>query len=155
MMNKITVLLMLLLVGIVFTTTVNAGDAEDVKAAVLAVDAAYNDGNAEVVAQYLHPNHTRFPAPGTLGAGLLVAGFDKDALAARFKAGFDVNITSRHLEIAVFGNTAIATGYNEGTVTQPDGEVTEEISRFSEIWIKEGGSWKRVHIHSSPLEIED
>ena len=155
-MKQIIAVFMVLLVGILLTTTAKAGDAEDVKAAVLAVDAAYVDGNADVVAQYLHPDHTRFPVPGALGAGLLAVGFDKEALAASFKAGLDINsLTTRHLDVAVFGNTAIATGYLEETFTQPNGEVIEYITRFTEVWIKEGGKWKRVHIHSSRLGAED
>jgi ketosteroid isomerase-like protein len=149
--GAITILLAL----VAFAAPAYAGDAEDVTAAVQAVDAAYNDGNAEIVARYLHPDHTRFPSPGVLGAGLLSEGFDKETLAARFKAGLDVDISTRHLAVDVYGNTAIATGYNEGTVTQPSGVVQREVARFTEVWIKEGGRWLRVHIHSSPLEGED
>jgi ketosteroid isomerase-like protein len=132
-------------------TPARAGDAEDITAAVLAVDAAYNSGNAEIVAQYLHPDHTRFPSPGVQGAGLLAEGFEKEQLKARFKAGLEVDITTRHLAVDLYGNTAIVTGYNEGTITQPGGTVVREVARFTEVWIKEGGKWLRVHIHSSPL----
>jgi ketosteroid isomerase-like protein len=154
-MKQFIGVLTVLLALAAFAVPATAGDAEDVTAAVLAVDAAYNDRNAEIVAQYLHPDHTRFPSPGVLGAGLLSEGFDKEALAARFKAGLEVNITTRHLAVDLYGNTAIATGYNEGTVTQPSGEVKREVARFTEVWIKEGGKWLRVHIHSSPLVEDD
>jgi len=153
-MRQLINLLTIMLVLAALTTPVKAGDAEDVMAAVLAVDAAYNNGNVEIVAQYMHPDHTRFPAPGVLGAGLLAEGFDKARLAAAFKAGLDVDITTRHMAVDLYGNTAIATGYNEGTVTYPDGGVRRMISRFSEIWIKDGGKWLRVHIHESPLSGE-
>ncbi|MGB2958908.1 MAG: nuclear transport factor 2 family protein [Bacteroidota bacterium] len=135
-MKQFIAMLTVLLALAPLATPARAGDAEDVTAAVLAVDAAYNSGNAEIVAQYLHPDHTRFPSPGVLGAGLLAEGFDKETLAARFKAGLDLDITTRHLAVDVYGNTAIATGYNEETITQPSGVVQREVARFTEVWIK-------------------
>ena len=145
-MRQLITILMILVGGLVLTTAAKADDVDDVKAAVLAVDAAYNSGDVDAIAQYMHSEHSRFP-PG----GLLVEGFDKERLKADFDAGFKLDITARHLGVKIYGNTAVATGYIEGRVTLPDGTINQPRSRFTEVWIKQRGNWKRVHIHSSPL----
>jgi len=141
-------LIVILMIGsLVLTTAAIADDVDDVKAAVLAVDDAYNRGDVEIIAQYLLSEHSRFPAEG-----LLVEGFTKEDLKAAFNAGLKLAITARHLDVKIYGNTAIATGYIEGSITLPGGGIFEDIrQRFTEVWIKQGDNWKRVHIHSSPL----
>ncbi len=145
-MRQLIVMLMMLVAGMVLTTTATADDVDDVKAAVLAVDAAYNSGDVDAIAQYMHSEHSRFQA-----GGLLSEGFDKEALKALFDAGLKVDIAARHLGVKIYGSSAVATGYTEGTVTLPDGTVNQRRSRFTEVWTKQGGKWKRVHIHSSPV----
>ncbi len=100
----------------------------------------------EIIAQYLLSEHSRFPAEG-----LLVEGFTKKDLKAAFDAGLKLEITARHLDVKIYGNTAIATGYIEGSITLPGGIFEQIRQRFTEVWIKQEGKWKRVHIHSSPL----
>jgi len=132
--------------SLVLTTVATADDADDVKAAQLALIAALNEGDVEIIAQYLLSEHSRFPAEG-----LLVEGFTKEDLKAAFNAGLKLAITARHLDVKIYGNTAIATGYIEGSITLPGGIFEEIRQRFTEVWIKQGDNWKRVHIHSSPL----
>ncbi len=140
-------LIVILMIGsLVLTTAAIADDADDVKAAQLALIAALNEGDVEIIAQYLLSEHSRFPAEG-----LLVEGFTKEDLKAAFNAGLKLAITARHLDVKIYGNTAIATGYIEGSITLPGGIFEEIRQRFTEVWIKQGNNWKRVHIHSSPL----
>ncbi len=140
-------LIVILMIGsLVLTTVATADDADDVKAAQLALIAALNEGDVEIIAQYLLSEHSRFPAEG-----LLVEGFTKEDLKAAFDAGLKLAITARHLDVKIYGNTAIATGYIEGSITLPGGIFEEIRQRFTEVWIKQGDNWKRVHIHSSPL----
>jgi len=140
-------LIVILMIGsLVLTTVATADDADDVKAAQLALIAALNEGDVEIIAQYLLSEHSRFPAER-----LLVEGFTKEDLKAAFNAGLKLAITARHLDVKIYGNTAIATGYIEGSITLPGGIFEEIRQRFTEVWIKQGNNWKRVHIHSSPL----
>ena len=145
-MRQLIAILMLLVGSLVLTTEAKADDVDDVKAAVLAVDDAYNRGDVDAIAQYMHSEHSRFPA-----AGLLAEGFSKEGLKAAFDAGLKLDITARHLDVKIYGNTAVATGYIEGSITSQDGTIDQTTLRFTEVWIKQGGKWKRVHIHSSPL----
>jgi ketosteroid isomerase-like protein len=108
--------------------------------------AAYNRGDVDAIAQCMHSEHSQFP-----DGALLVEGFDKEALKASFDAGLKFDIATRDLSVKIYGSTAVATGYTEGTATLPDGTVNQIRARFTEVWTKQGGKWKRVHIHSSPL----
>ena len=145
-MKRLTIIIIVLVGGIVLTTIAAADDVDDVKAAVLAVDDAFKTKDVDAIARYMHPDHSRF-----LAGGLLIEGFNKEGLKALFDSGLQVDIVSRHLGVKIYGNTAVVTGYNEGTVTLPGGNVDSFTRRFSEIWIKQEGQWKRVHIHSSQL----
>jgi len=53
--------------------------------------------------------------------------------------------------VRVYGNTAVVTGYLTGTRTQLDGTVTQNRDRRTGVFVKQGGQWKEVHHHQSPL----
>jgi ketosteroid isomerase-like protein len=72
---------------------------------------------------------------------------------AAVDAGLKYNIQSRHLEISVYGDTAVTTSYGVGTVTQPDGTVNPTNNRITRVWVKQGGQWKQVHNHLSPVRL--
>ena len=139
--------LMVLMVGILGASLVYADDADDVKAAVLAVDAAFSSGDVETIVKYMHPEHSRFGTDG----GLLFPGFTKADVQAFFDSGIKLDIQSRHIDVKMFGNTGVVTYYTVIVTTQPDGDTTPATTRDTEVWVKQGGNWKRVHIHSSPL----
>ena len=139
----------LLVVGMFLTTGAMADDVDDVKAAVLGMDAAWNRGDVDAIAAYMHPEHSRFES----AQGVLVEGMNADMARTRgiFDANTKVNLRVSHLGVTIHGDTGIATGYAAQTVTLSDGTVNEATVRFSEIWVKEGGKWLRIHIHESPL----
>ena len=66
--------------------------------------------------------------------------------------GFKYNRYIRHIDVRVYGNAAVVSGYKTGSITWPSGNKTAGNIRFSEVWIKQGGQWKTVHGHASPLE---
>jgi ketosteroid isomerase-like protein len=48
------------------------------------------------------------------------------------------------------GDSAVAS-YTVHVVTrQPDGSVTKERARETDVWFKQGGAWKVVHLHYAP-----
>jgi ketosteroid isomerase-like protein len=48
------------------------------------------------------------------------------------------------------GDSAVAS-YTVRVVTrQPDGSVTKERARETDVWFKENGAWKVVHLHYAP-----
>ena len=71
---------------------------------------------------------------------------------AAFDAGLKLNVQQRHLEVRVYGNlTAVTTSYGVGTITQPNGTTVQVNNRITRVWVKQGGQWKFVHVHLSPV----
>jgi ketosteroid isomerase-like protein len=146
-MKTLTILFM---VGMFLTAVAMADEVDDIKAADLSVHAAFNAGNANAVVQHYLPERT------TLTGGGLLRRFDsleeqRADIQARFDAGIKYNRQVRHLDVRVFGNTAVTTGYVVGTVTQPDGSTNQVNLQRTTVLIKQGGQWKQVHFHVSPL----
>ena len=143
----------LLVVGMFLTTVAMADDVDDVKAALNGRSAAGNAGDANAWAQYHAAENTRF-SPG----GQLLERFDsleeqrKDRQAA-FDAGLKFNIQQRHLEISVYGDTAVTTSYGVGTITQPNGTAVQVNNRITRVLVKQEGQWKQVHQHISPVRL--
>jgi len=139
----------LLVVGMFLATVAMADDVADIKALDLSVHTAFNAGNASAVVQHYLPDRTTF-------TGGLLRRFDsleeqRADIQARFDAGIKYNRQVRHLEVTVYGNTAVTTGYVVGTTTQPDGTTNQVRLLRTTVLIKQGGQWKQVHFHVSPL----
>ncbi len=142
----------LLVVGMFLTTVAMADDVDDVKAALQRSQVATNTGDANTEARILLEGYTRFGFAGGLLERFDIEEARKNRQAA-FDAGLKFNIQTRHLEISVYGDTAVTTNYGVGTITQPDGTVNPDSNRITRVWIKQGGQWKQVHQHISPVRL--
>ncbi len=135
-----------------FTTAVAmADDVDDVKAALNNHFAVRNAGDADAYIQLHSPKRSNFGAGGQLLNRYASLENEKKNLQARFDAGVKYNVQFRHLEVEVYGNVAVVTGYGVGTITRPDGTTQQATNRRTVVLIKQGGQWKAVHGHSSPL----
>ena len=90
------------------------------------------------------------------GGGGLIESFhsleeQRNNFQATVDAGQKRNLEVRHIEVKVYGNAAVLTGYLTGTNTAPDGTVNQLRQQRTGVWIKQGGQWKVVHRHGSPL----
>ena len=134
------------------TTAALADDVDDVKAAEYNYYAAMNSGDAHGWAQSrLSAESTRF-GPG--GGLLEVFGSleeQEQNRRAEFDAGLKYSLRGRHQDIKVYGNTAVVTMYGVGTVSLPNGNNTQSNNRITRVWVKQGGQWKMVHAHLSPV----
>jgi CubicO group peptidase (beta-lactamase class C family) len=120
----------------------------EVKAAVMDIIAGFNTGNVEQIERRLAPQQNRFQGEG----GFLISFIDATELRTAFRAGFKVKMEVQNLEVAVYGDSAIATFFAGTTITPPNGpQRTEGPWRTSYVWNKQGGAWKLVHAHQSPL----
>ncbi len=129
-----------------------ADDADDVEAVVQSYIAALNAGDANAFMQYRIPERSSFGG----GGGLLSRPASslqeqRNALEAQVRAGVKRNYQITHMEVRVYGNTAVVTGYLTGTRTEPNGTVTPRRDRRTGVFVKLGGQWKEVHHHQSPL----
>ena len=127
--------------------TVKAAEAE-VKAAVMDIIAGFNSSNIDQIQRHLAPQQNRFAGDG----GFLTSFIDKADLGAAFQSGLKLNFEVRNLEAAVYGDSAVATFFMEGTVTPRNGQPRPDGPwRTSFVWSKQDGAWKLVHAHSSAL----
>ncbi len=109
---------------------------------------AWNKGDAKAIAKYHHPSGASY----FYATGPLLALFDTAEIQAFFDAGGKVNIQGLpHLDVKVYGDTAVSTGYLSGAITLLGSEPQSGTWRISETWTKEEGTWKLVHSHASPL----
>jgi len=140
----------LLVVGMFLTTVAMADDVDDIKAAEMAHFAARRAGDVGAYVQYHSPERNGFPPNGLLSSTSLEE--QRENGQAEVDAGVKRNVQLRHLDVKIYGNlTAVTTGYIVGTVTQADGTVEQVATRRTVVLIKQGGQWKEVHFHVSPL----
>jgi ketosteroid isomerase-like protein len=133
----------------VLTNVAVADDADDVKAAQLAVITALNEGDVEAYGKHLLPETTGFFA----GGGLLSAPWQGKKLQAEFDAGLKFDMELRHIDVKVYDNTAILTGYETGVIILSDGTTLKGPRRITTVWIKQAGQWKEAHIHLSFITV--
>ena len=67
-------------------------------------------------------------------------------------AGGSFQFNVRNLDVAVYGNAAVATFYTVGPQNFPDGTVLDGTFRVTMVFVRQGRAWKGAHYHVSPLE---
>ncbi len=142
----------LLVVGMLATTIAMADDSDDVKTAFLNLFTTLRAHDSQSMAQYYMPDYTDFGR----GGGLLIRTATPEEKAKARQAIFDtVNITlqPRNVEVQVYGNTAVVTAYLIGSITPPNNETIRVNDRRTGVWVKQGGTWKEVHMHQSPIRL--
>ncbi len=140
----------LFVIGMFATAVAMADDVADVKAAVQSYFAAINSGNAAAVVRYRIPEYSVFVGGGLIDRSSSITQ-QRDDFQALADAGRKLNLRIQHLDVRVYGNAAVVTGYMLGTNTAPDGTVNQQRQQRTGVWIKQGGQWKEAHRHSSQL----
>ena len=143
----------LLVIGMFATVVAMADDAEDVKAALQRYGTALSAGDAGALMQLHAAASTSFGAGGGLLATFDSAEERRNSFQALRDTGFKLNVQLRNVEVSVYGDTAVTTSYGVGTVTQPNGTTVRVNNRLTTVLIKQGGQWKEVHRHLSPLRL--
>ena len=140
----------LLVIGMFLTTVAMADDVDDVKAALLSYFAALNAGDTDAYMQARLPEYSAFADGGLLNRSTSLEQQRNNFQPSNARR---VNRSVRHLEVRVYGNTAVTTSYTVGTITNPDGTTSPINLQRTGVWIKQGGEWKEVHHHRSPLNV--
>ncbi len=140
----------LLVIGMFLTTVAMADDVDDVKAAVQGHFDAVNSGDVNAFIRYYAPESSVFA-----GGGLLDRYHSLEERRNNFQntvdSGAKRDLRLQHMEVKIYGTTAIVTGYLVGTASGPDGVANQVRSQRTEVLIKQGGQWKAVHNHRSWL----
>ncbi len=140
----------LLVVGMFATAVGMADDVDDVKAAVQSYFDAINSGNGAAVARHRIPEYSVFAGGGLLDRSSSSAE-QRDEFQALADAGRKLNLRIQHMDVRVYGNAAVVTGYLMGTNTALDGTVVQSRQQRTGVWVKKGGQWKEVHRHAAQL----
>ncbi len=142
----------LFLVCMFATSATIADDTDDVKAAFLSLFAAVNAGDSQALIQLYSSDFSDFGR----GGGLLSATMSLEERRKQRQNLFDnarLNLQPRNVEVKVYGNAAVVTAYLIGRANPPNGEPTQWTDRRTGVWIKQGGTWKEVHMHQSPIRL--
>ncbi|HLL73679.1 MAG TPA: serine hydrolase [Pyrinomonadaceae bacterium] len=119
----------------------------EVAAAVAELVAAYNAGDADRIARRLGAQQNAFQSEG----GFLRPVADVEELRGAFRSGVKLNFEMRETGVAVYGDTALVTGFFGGTVMLPNGSTRRDgPHRATFVWNKQNGEWKLFHSHLSP-----
>ncbi len=140
----------LLVVGMFLKNVAMADDADDVKASEIE---HFTTQSADVIIQHHLAGNTWFDADGGLLGVTDSLEEERNDLRAEFNAGLKRNLQLRHVDAKIYGDVAVTTGYVIGTRTLPDGTTERVANRRTAVLIKQGGQWKEVHTHNSPLSL--
>lgn len=128
-------------------TSVNAQEGE-VRAAIVQSLAAWKAGDFQALGNFYAARTRGFMLDG----GMLLSGYNPAALEAAVSAGFSFALEPHDIDIMIVGaGVAVAVAIVEGSISLPGGEVQQGSWRYSETRLKEGGVWKVVQYHFSPL----
>lgn len=140
-----------LLAALAFSTAVTAQSAEEqVQQAVLTFYQRLADHDAVGWNSMISRNSAgNFARTGALLAEANAP--DPAGMQANFDSGqLDYQLTVHHLNVTVYGNTAVATFYTTGP-SKVNGAQILGTFRVSQVWVREGQAWRAVHWHISPL----
>ena len=125
-----------------------AAQEEDVRAAMVESLAAWSAADFQRLGNFF-AERTRGYMPG---GSMLLTGFNPAALDAAVSAGVSFDIEPQDIDILMVSETvAVAVATVEGVITLPGGAVQEGPWQYSETRVLEGGTWKVVQYHFSPL----
>lgn len=149
MKRLITVGLMVICCSAILIQSTAAQEA-DVRAAMEESLAAWRNQDFETLGGFYAANTRGFMLDG----GYLITGFSIEALQAAASMGVAFDVEPQEVDITMVGDgVAVAVALLEGSVTLPGGAVQEGSWRYSETRVLEGGTWKVVQYHFSPLEM--
>jgi hypothetical protein len=140
------------LVAVFLTSAVRADDAEDVKAAYARHIMLSRTGQAGPFVDQHLPGHSAFGPNGGLLTRYDSPEEEKES-RSRLRQPAYTSLASilRHIEIRVYGDAAVVTGYLQGPITLTDGSRRQGTRRVTAVWINQGNEWREVHDHMSPL----
>ena len=150
-MKKLILIFMKLGWVVLLTTIAEAGDVEDIKKATLEHFVTFNAGNAAAHVDHHLQGHSEFgPDGGLLNVNESLEE-EKKSLQEDFDAGLKFDLNVKHLDVKIYGNTAVTTCYIVGSVTTLNGKTIQVRDRRTAVLIKKGKKWKEVHAHNSHI----
>ena len=142
---------LVIILGLILTasTSAMADDVADIKAAMEKHFVTFKAGDAGGhIAHHMARNSSFGPEGGALAVN--DSSEEETAeLQASFDEGYKFDFELVDLEVAVYGDTAVVTSLQTGTVTTPDGKTEKVKNRRTAVVVRDGSDWKEVHSHIS------
>jgi len=141
----------IIILGLILTasTLAMADDVADIKSTMNKHFVTFNEGDAAGHIAHHKAVNSSFGADG----GALTVNDSLEEELAELQAGFDegykYDFELVDLDVAVYGDTAVVTSLQIGTVTMPDGKVEKVKNRRTAVVVRDGSDWKEVHSHIS------
>ncbi len=142
---------LMIILGLIFTasTVAVADDVADVKAAMEKHFVTFKAGDAAGhVAHHVAGGSCLGPDGGALAVNDSLEEATAE-LQAEFDEGYKFDFQLVDLDVAVYGDTAVVTSLQTGTVTLPDGTTEDVKNRRTAVVVRDGSEWKEVHSHIS------
>lgn len=142
---------LMIIFGVILTasTSAMADDIADIKSTMEEHFVTINAGDAAAhIAHHMAGNSSFGPEGGALAVNDSLEEEIAD-LQTSFDEGIKFDFHLVDLEVAVYGDMAVVTSLQIGTVTTPDGETEKVKNRRTAVVIRDGSDWKEVHSHIS------
>ena len=141
----------MVMLGLVLTasTSVMADDVADITATMKEHFVTFKAGDAAGHIAHHMAGATSF---GPDGSALTTSDSVEEATAelqADFDEGYKFDLQLEDLNVTVYGDMAVVTSLQTGTVTLPDGTSEKVNDRRTAIVVRDGNEWKEVHTHIS------
>ncbi len=142
---------LMIILGLILTASASAmaDDVADIKSAMEKHFVTFNAGDAAGHIAHHMAHNSSF---GPEGGALAVNDSSKKEIAelrASFDEGYKYDFQLVDLDVAVYGDMAVVTSLQTGTVTTPDGKAEKVKNRRTAIVVRDGSDWKEVHSHIS------
>ena len=144
MRSRFAVLAFAALLAWTSPTNVSAQEA-DVQRSVSEMLSAWESGDFAAFAAFYHEDTRGF----FLDGGVLLQGFNVDALTAAYTMGMRAQMAVRDLDVKVYGDVAVSVAYLDGTLTMPGGMEIAGTWRYTDTRVNDGGAWSIVQYHFS------
>ncbi len=147
-MKKLNFMIILGLI-LAASTSAMADDVADIKSVMEKHFATLNTGDAAGHVAHHMASSSSFDADG--GALAVNDSLEEDTaeFQAEFDEGYEFDFKLVYLDVAVYGDTAVVTSLQTGTVTTPDGKTEKVKNRRTAVVVRDGSEWKEVHTHTS------
>jgi ketosteroid isomerase-like protein len=142
---------LMIILGMVLTASASAmaDDVAEITAAMEKHFVTFKAGNAAGHIAHHMAGHSGFGPEG--GALDVIDSLEEETaeLQAEFDEGFKFDFQLVDLDVAVYGDTAVVTSLQTGTVTLPDGTTEKVKNRRTSVVVRDGKEWMEVHSHIS------
>ncbi len=142
---------LMIILGLILTASASAmaDDVADIESTMEKHFVTFKAGDAAGHIAHHMAGHSSF---GPEGGALAVNDSLEEEIAelqASFDEGFKFDFQLVDLDVAVYGDTAVVTSLQTGTVTVPDGTTETVKNRRTSVVVRDGSEWKEVHSHIS------